>query len=76
MIETARTEFHSLVAKLDVSKLVNKNLYVALCSNFYVLTDRKDRKRNLVAVEQGEMISMPGILPYLAQTALLPPNRV
>ena len=48
------------VAKLDVSKLVNKNPYVALWSNFYVLTD-KTRKRNLVAVEPGEMIFVPGV---------------
>ena len=33
IIERARTEFHSLVAKLDASKLVNKSLYVALWSN-------------------------------------------
>ena len=31
---------------------MNKNLYVALWSNFYVLTD-KTRKSNLVAVEQA-----------------------
>ena len=63
IIERARTEFHSLVAKLDVSKLVNKNLYVALWSNFYVLTD-KPRKRTLEAASNAVVVNSR-IQPHL-----------